>query len=357
VRVALELNGQPVDLECRSDEMLLDVLRREADLTSVRETCRIGVCGACTVLVDDEPISGCLILAAQVAGRRITTVDGLSESDRTVRAFVDNHAFQCGYCTPGFVLTARALIEEHPQPNEHEIAAALGGNLCRCGSYQKIVAAVQQAAADRPSTPRRSAMKLQNAFTVPASIDRAWEILLDIERIVPCVPGATLSGRDGSLYTGEMKLKLGPMLSTFAGSLEQQEVDVAAHRTTMMARANADRGQGRANATVTSVLAAEGECTRVTVETDLSVTGPLAQFGRGVMQDVSAKLMDEFAACLASELTADTIVAPRGEASVAPSAEVLDLGAAGGSAVVKRALPVGAALAVIGLVVWSRRRG
>jgi aerobic-type carbon monoxide dehydrogenase small subunit (CoxS/CutS family)/carbon monoxide dehydrogenase subunit G len=348
VKVHLELNGQPVELECRSDEMLLDVLRREAGLTSVRETCRIGVCGACTVLVDDEPISGCLILAAQVASRRITTVDGLSESDPTVRAFVDHHAFQCGYCTPGFVLTARALIQEHPRPDEHQIAEALAGNLCRCGSYKKIIAAVQQAAADRPPTPKRSAMKLQNVFTVPAPIDRVWEILLDIERVVPCVPGATLQGRDGNVYTGEMKLKLGPMLNTFAGSLEQQEVDVAARRTIMTASARADRGQGRATATVTSVLAPEGDDTNVTVETDLNVTGPLAQFGRGVMQDVSAKLMDQFATCLAAELGA--------EASAAPRAEALDLGVAGGFAVVKRALPVAAALVVVGLVVWSRRR-
>ena len=349
MKVDLELNGRPVELECRSDEMLLDVLRREVRLTSVRETCRIGVCGACTVLVDEEPISGCLILAAQVSGRRITTVDGLSESDPIVRAFVDHHAFQCGYCTPGFVLTARALIEEHPRPDEHEIAEALAGNLCRCGSYKKIVAAVQQAAADRPPTPRRSAMKLQNVFTVPAPIDRAWEILLDIERIVPCVPGATLKDRDGDVYTGEMKLKLGPMLNTFTGSLERQEVDVAARRSTLAVSARADRGQGRATATVTSVLAPEGDRTRVTVETDLNVAGPLAQFGRGVMQDVSAKLMDQFAACLAAELAAQT--------TATRSDEVLDLGAAGRSAVLRRAAPVAAALAIAGLVVWSRRRG
>jgi aerobic-type carbon monoxide dehydrogenase small subunit (CoxS/CutS family)/carbon monoxide dehydrogenase subunit G len=349
VKVGLELNGQPVELECRSDEMLLDVLRRETGLTSVRETCRIGVCGACTVLVDDEPISGCLILAAALAGRRITTVDGLPESDRIARAFVDQHAFQCGYCTPGFVLTARALIAEHPLPDERQIADALAGNLCRCGSYKKIVAAIQQAAADRPPTPRRPAMKLQNMFTVPAPIDRAWEALLDIERVVPCVPGATLKGRDGDVYTGEIKLKLGPMLTTFAGSLQQREADVDARRTVMTASAQADRGQGRATATVTSILAPDGDCTRVTVETDLNVTGPLAQFGSGVMQDVSAKLMDEFAACLAAELTPETSAAPR--------AEVLDLGAAGGSAVAKRVVPIAAALAVVGVVVWSRRRG
>ncbi len=229
----------------------------------MRETCRIGVCGACTVLVDDEPVSGCLLLTAQAAGRRVTTVDGLPAGDPTVRAFADQHAFQCGYCTPGFVLTARALLDERPQPDEHEIAEALGGNLCRCGSYRKIVAAVRQAAGDRPPTRGESTMKLENAFTVPAPIDRAWEVLLDVERIAPCVPGATLKGRDGDAYTGEMKLKLGPMLNTFQGSLEQQEADAAARRSVMKASARADRGQGNAAATITSVLTPEGDGTRV----------------------------------------------------------------------------------------------
>jgi len=351
VKVALELNGRPVELECRSDEMLLDVLRREAGLSSVRETCRIGVCGACTVLVDDEPISGCLMLTAQVAGRRVTTVDGLPEGDRTLRAFADQHAFQCGYCTPGFVLTARAVLEENPQPEEDEIAEALGGNLCRCGSYRKIVAAVRQAADERPPTRGETTMKLENAFTVPAPIDQAWEALLDVERIAPCVPGATLKGRDGDAYTGEMKLKLGPMLNTFQGTLERQEADADARRSVMKASARADRGQGNAAATITSVLTPEGDGTRVTVQTDLNVTGPLAQFGRGVMQDVSAKLMDQFAACLAAELSGEQAQA------AAPRTDVLDVGAVGGSAVLKRAAPLIGLLALIGaLVAWRRRR-
>lgn len=148
MRVALILNDRPVELDCRADEMLLDVLRREAGLLSVRETCRIGVCGACTVLVDDEPISGCLLLAAQAAGRRVTTVEGLGGSHPVQRAFADAHAFQCGWCTPGFVLTAKRLLEEVPDPGDAEIAEALGGNLCRCGSYLKIADAVHRAAAE-----------------------------------------------------------------------------------------------------------------------------------------------------------------------------------------------------------------
>jgi aerobic-type carbon monoxide dehydrogenase small subunit (CoxS/CutS family)/carbon monoxide dehydrogenase subunit G len=346
MKVPLQLNGTSIEVECRADEMLLDVLCREG-LTSVRETCRIGVCGACTVLVDDEPISGCLMLTAQAAGRSVITVDGLPEGDPTVRAFADQHAFQCGYCTPGFVLTARRLLDENPQPDEHEIAEALGGNLCRCGSYRKIVAAVQQAADDRPPTRGETTMKLENAFTVPAPIDRAWEALLDVERIAPCVPGATLKGRDGDAFTGEMKLKLGPMLNTFQGTLEQQEADASAHRSVMRASAKAARGQGNAAATITSVLTPEGDGTRVTVETDLDVTGPLAQFGRGVMQDVSAKLMDQFAACLAAELA--------GAPAQQPESEVLDVGAVGGGAVLKRVLPAAGLLVLLALV-WRRLR-
>jgi aerobic-type carbon monoxide dehydrogenase small subunit (CoxS/CutS family) len=144
--VQFTLNGRPVALDCDSDEMLLDVLRREAGLTSVRETCRIGVCGTCTVLVDDEPMSGCLVLAARAAGRRVTTVEGLGEAHPVQRAFAQTHAFQCGYCTPAFVLTVKALLDERPDPTDDEISDALGGNLCRCGSYVKIFDAVRQAA-------------------------------------------------------------------------------------------------------------------------------------------------------------------------------------------------------------------
>jgi aerobic-type carbon monoxide dehydrogenase small subunit (CoxS/CutS family) len=147
VRIALRLNGRDAELECEPDEMVLDVLRREG-LASVRETCRIGVCGACTVLVDGEPLSGCLTLAALLDGHEVTTVEGLGGADPVQRAFLDAHAFQCGWCTPGFVLTVKALLAENPNPSESEITEALGGNLCRCGSYVKIVDAVSRAAAE-----------------------------------------------------------------------------------------------------------------------------------------------------------------------------------------------------------------
>jgi aerobic-type carbon monoxide dehydrogenase small subunit (CoxS/CutS family) len=136
VNVDLILNGRALTLEVRTDEMLLEALRGEG-LRSVRETCAIGVCGACTVLLDGEPVSACLMLAAAVAGREITTLEGLRGSDPIKRAFNEAHAFQCGWCTPGFILTATAI-----RPEE-DIREALGGNLCRCGCYVKIEEAVR----------------------------------------------------------------------------------------------------------------------------------------------------------------------------------------------------------------------
>jgi aerobic-type carbon monoxide dehydrogenase small subunit (CoxS/CutS family) len=147
MRLEFVLNGRRVELDCEPDEMLVDVLRREG-LGSVRVTCAIGICGACTVLVDGGPLSACLTLAPQVAGREVTTVEGLGGSDPVQRAFVDAHAFQCGWCTPGFVLTVKALLAETPDPSEEQIVEALGGNLCRCGSYVKIVEAARRAAAE-----------------------------------------------------------------------------------------------------------------------------------------------------------------------------------------------------------------
>jgi aerobic-type carbon monoxide dehydrogenase small subunit (CoxS/CutS family) len=141
----LRVNGADVKIEAGNDEMLLAVLRR-AGFASVRETCGIGVCGVCSVLVDGEVVSGCLTLARSAEGRAIATAEGLSEDDPVARAFAEAHAFQCGFCTPAMVLTAKRLLEETPSPTADEIRVAMSGNLCRCGSYVKIVQAVQAAA-------------------------------------------------------------------------------------------------------------------------------------------------------------------------------------------------------------------
>lgn len=142
----LQVNGDTYELELPVGHTLAETLRDDIGLTGTKIACGEGHCGACTVLLDGVPVTGCITLAGQVAGREVTTAEALGGSDPVQRAFATAQAFQCGWCTPGFVLAARALLEENPDPSDAEIAEALGGNLCRCGSYVKIADAVRIAA-------------------------------------------------------------------------------------------------------------------------------------------------------------------------------------------------------------------
>lgn len=147
--VRLKVNGFEQEVAVAPHHTLLDVLRSEFKLFSVREGCGIGMCGACTVLIDGKPISTCLLLAPLAAGKDIVTVEALAQDGQLhpiQQAFVDHTAFQCSYCTPGFILTTKALLEENSAPTVEEIKDYLAGNLCRCGSYVKIVDAVLDAA-------------------------------------------------------------------------------------------------------------------------------------------------------------------------------------------------------------------
>jgi uncharacterized protein len=147
-------------------------------------------------------------------------------------------------------------------------------------------------------------MKLENEFTVPAAIDEAWAVLLDVERVAPCLPGAAVEpGGDDGEYNGTMTVKIGPITARYKGTVKIQEADEASRRAVMRAQAKDARGQGTAAATITSTMEEASEGTKVKVVTDMRVTGPAAQFGRGVMQDVSAKMMRQFADCLASEMS------------------------------------------------------
>jgi aerobic-type carbon monoxide dehydrogenase small subunit (CoxS/CutS family) len=140
----LNVNGNRHEIQAGT-RTLLEVLRDDLGLVGTKEGCGVGMCGACTVLVNGKPISGCLTLAAQVAGKEILTVEGLEENGKlhpVQQAFIDERAFQCAYCTPGFILSTVALLNENPNPSEDEIREYLSGNLCRCGSYQNIVKAV-----------------------------------------------------------------------------------------------------------------------------------------------------------------------------------------------------------------------
>ena len=147
--IELSVNGEKGQWSVEGNQTLLDFLRDQLGLTGTKKGCDQGDCGACTVLIDGQPVNACLVLAAEVADRDITTIEGLGEDDKLhpiQRAFVDNNAVQCGFCTPGMILTSAALLNENPDPTEAELRRYLQGNLCRCTGYVKIVEAVQAAA-------------------------------------------------------------------------------------------------------------------------------------------------------------------------------------------------------------------
>jgi len=153
-RLTITVNGRPHALEIEPNRTLLEFLRDDLGLTGTKEACDTGGCGACTVLLDGRPVYSCLLLALDCQGRQVLTIEGLADGDQLhplQQAFVDHGAIQCGFCTPGMVLTAHALLEEHLAPTEAEIREAIAGNVCRCTGYAKIVEAIQ--AASRPSTP------------------------------------------------------------------------------------------------------------------------------------------------------------------------------------------------------------
>jgi aerobic-type carbon monoxide dehydrogenase small subunit (CoxS/CutS family) len=149
IRIEFTLNGKPVHIHTRGDGRVVDLLREELGLTGTKEACGAGECGACTVLIDDKPRPSCLTLAAQLQGRRVTTIEGLAPENGVhpmQKAFIEQNAVQCGFCSPGMILGAISLLQRTPMPSEQEVRQALAGNLCRCTGYQKIIQAVLTAA-------------------------------------------------------------------------------------------------------------------------------------------------------------------------------------------------------------------
>ena len=228
-------------------------------------------------------------------------------------------------------------------------------------------------------------MKLENEFTVDVPVEDAWNVLLDLERVTPCLPGAALTEQSGDEYKGTMKVRLGPVSQEYEGTVKIDEADEEAHRAVIRAEGKDARGQGTASATITSTLQEEngGESTRVRVETDMQLTGRAAQFGRGVQQDVAEKLLGRFAECLEREIMGgeaeeepEQPAASEAEPTADGAAEEeeqprrriiqqdrevepLDLGEASREAVLKRvkqAAPVAAGVGVLLIAVWLLRR-
>lgn len=231
-------------------------------------------------------------------------------------------------------------------------------------------------------------MKIENEFTVDAPVEQAWETLLDLERVAPCLPGATLEEGSGENYEGTMTVKIGPVTQKYNGTVKFVETDESSRRAVLKADGKDARGQGTASATITSTLEEDGDGgTKVRVETDMRLTGRAAQFGRGVQQEVATKILTQFAECMEREIMGENVpeepeeepeVAAAASAAEEPSAdgaaeekpqrrviqqdrdvEPLDLGEASQEAVLKRlkmAAPVVAGIGVVVIVVWLWRR-
>jgi carbon-monoxide dehydrogenase small subunit/glyceraldehyde dehydrogenase small subunit len=150
MKLSFKLNGRAIELECEPADTLAEVLRNQLHLNGTKVSCEVQVCGACTVLVDHLPVSACTFLAYEARGKSVTTIEGLEQADGKLhplqQAFIDEFAFQCGFCTPGMIMAAKALLDENPKPTRDEIIHHMDGNICRCTGYVPIIAAIQRAA-------------------------------------------------------------------------------------------------------------------------------------------------------------------------------------------------------------------
>lgn len=149
IPISFTLNGRLQDIEVQPHELLLDVVRERLGLTGAKRSCDVQVCGACTLLVDGRPVSACTTLAFEVCGRSVLTIEGLAENGKLhplQQAFIEHGGFQCGFCTPGMILAAKALLDENPDPSEAELKHFMHGNICRCTGYKKIIESIMAAA-------------------------------------------------------------------------------------------------------------------------------------------------------------------------------------------------------------------
>ena len=350
-QIRLRVNGKAVVDDVPARLSLADWLRERRNLTGTHLGCEHGVCGACTILIDGEPARACLAFAVACDSREITTIEGF-DGDPVMKALRDafhqHHGLQCGFCTPGMLITARDIVSRLPEADERRIRLELSGNLCRCTGYVGIVRAIRrvlqevrsgalaaaaserrrlgpvgsgragQAAGDASlasTTPigedkgpvfdeadlglagKKPNIEIRQSFVIARPQGEVWSFLDDIARVVPCMPGATLSAVRGDRLRGQLGIKLGPIAATFDG--EARVVRDAATQRGMILGAGRDRlGASRASAELEYQLRPEqvAAATRVDITVRALLLGPLAQFGRsGIVSDLAARITDMFA--------------------------------------------------------------
>jgi aerobic carbon-monoxide dehydrogenase small subunit len=362
--MSFKVNGKAVKAEIQPRTHLADFLREKLNLTGTHLGCEHGVCGACTLLVDGLPTRSCITFAVACQQAEVTTIEGLDDDEitRELRAaFTREHGLQCGYCTPGMIVSARDIVLRMQDPTEHDIRVAMSGNLCRCTGYVGIVRAIQHvirdrrgrgiaaipggnrtclgpsgsgnavavaAAAVRPVTREPQPASATEAragaagmlkeanwkpqttftqsFTVAHPVDVVWGFFSDIGAVASCLPGASLAGEpvDGHV-DGQIKIKVGPISAEFQGVADVTRD--GATRTGSIIGAGKDR---RSNSTTRgligySVKPGDGpDQTRVDLNIGFTLTGALAQFSRsGLVQDVAGRIIAVFVQNLEARLS------------------------------------------------------
>jgi aerobic carbon-monoxide dehydrogenase small subunit len=347
--VALIVNGRTVQALVEPRTHLGDFLREHCRLTGTHLGCEHGVCGACTVLIAGTPARSCITYAVACDGLAIETIEGFDDDATMVDlrdAFSREHALQCGFCTPGMLITSRDIVQRLPNADERRIRVELSGNLCRCTGYRGIVNAVRSvldtrrthptaveteravvpavplaafvpnnvdaaaapiALATTPNEPRQGWTCFEESFVILKPPATVWNKFADIPEVAACLPGAALTEYDGHAVKGKMSVKLGPISAAFAGSANVERDDAALRG--VIRGAGSDPGTGsRTKGEVTYRLKpeADGQQTRVLLSVEYSLQGALAQFSRsGIAQDLARRLVADFAVNLNARLTGE----------------------------------------------------
>jgi aerobic-type carbon monoxide dehydrogenase small subunit (CoxS/CutS family)/carbon monoxide dehydrogenase subunit G len=356
--INLTVNGTAVSLDVEPRITLVDALRQRLGLTGTHVGCEHGVCGACTVLVDGAAVRSCLMFAVQAEGREITTVEALGRPDDLhplQDAFRRHHGLQCGFCTPGFLMSAYELLRDGVEPgDERRIAEELSGVLCRCTGYRGIVNAVREIAGndeplpepanvglpitlvggavaapavpDIPASPEAEAPASLPDLSVPSgeptqvvdvateighSPELVWALLSDFPRMSRCLPGVELSDVLGDdVYGGRAEVAMGPLRFAFAGAAQVLERDEAGRWLRAVAAGRDVSGGGVRADLRFGAEATDGGGTVVRAQARLYLSGRVAQFGRSMAGEVSRQLFAEFGSAVERTLTSGELVEP-----------------------------------------------
>jgi carbon-monoxide dehydrogenase small subunit len=371
--IALTVNRRAVQASVEPRTSLADFVREKLDLTGTHLGCEHGVCGACTVLLDGMPARSCITYAVACEGADVTTIEGLDEDDVTIElraAFTREHALQCGYCTPGMLVSARDLVRRLPDADERRIRAGLSGNLCRCTGYVGIVRAVQSViearrtrqiapepdggrkilgpvgsgrgvrAGSDPGEPIRQAKHggtlpeaaasiagipdftpatvLEQSFIVPQPPVQVFAMFDDVAAVAACLPGASLTAPPTpQRIEGAIRVKIGPIAAAFLGAARvERNPDHLSGRIIGIGNDRRSRSSTQSEIRYRLVPIDGSAATRVDLSIGYTLTGMLAQVGRpGLVRDLAARLIAEFAVNLDRRMSGKSI----GDAVAAPA--------------------------------------